>query len=368
MATKDIKKALTKVHEKHSDPIPESHFLRTGSTLLDLAISGSLKGGFTKGRYFWMVGDSSSGKTFLMLTCFAEACRNPEFDNYRLIYDNGEDGALMDMNRYFGSRMAARLEPPATENGMPVYSETIEDFYFNIDDALNEAEKTGKPFIYGLDSMDNLGSKYSEAKFQEAKNASRGGKKAKGDYGDGKAKINSTRIRSVISRLRKTGSILIILSQTRDVMDAGIFDEKQTFAGGHALKFYSTVQLWSSVADKIKKTVRDREMVVGVNCRVKIKKNRITGKERQIMFPIYYDSGIDDTGGMVDFLVYWGHWKKDKAGRIDAGEFECKEMLTNALIAWIEENDKVDQLRDITKMVWDEVEEKAAVNRKPRYE
>jgi hypothetical protein len=43
-------------------------------------------------------------------------------------------------------------------------------------------------------------------------------------------------------------------------------------------------------------------------------------------------------------------------------------MTANALVAWIEENDKVDQLRDITKRVWDEVEEKAAVNRKPRYE
>jgi RecA/RadA recombinase len=246
---------LTKTHKKRQESIPNKALLKTGCTILDLAISGRRAGGFAKGHYFWMCGDSSSGKTFLMLTCLAEASINPEFNGYRFIYDNNERGALMDFEKHFGRRMVDRLEAPGIdEDGRPVHSMEIEDFYFNLDDALAQAEKPGgAPFIYLLDSMDSLDSEYSEKKFQEAKKAARGDGKAKGDYGDGKAKINSTRLRRVVARLAKTGSILIILSQTRDNINAGMFDEPQTFAGGHALRFYATVQLWSSVGSKIKK-------------------------------------------------------------------------------------------------------------------
>lgn len=316
--------SLSTSRPKRKAAIPKSDCLKTGSTILDLAISGSRAGGISKGRYFWMVGDSSSGKTFLMLTCLAEASINPNFDEYRFIYDNVEDGALMDMEQYFGAKMAARVTAPGYDvKGEPVYSDTIESFYYNLDDALSHAENGGEPFIYLLDSMDALDSKYSESKFQEAKKAARGGKEAKGDYGDGKAKINSTRIRTAVGRLRDTGSILIVLSQTRDNIGAGMFEEQQTHAGGRSLKFYATVQLWSSVGSKIKKTVRERDITVGVHCRVKVKKNRITGREHTVEFPIYYDTGIDDIGGMVDYMTTWKCWPKKTGGLIDASaDFE----------------------------------------------
>ncbi|RKZ05953.1 hypothetical protein DRQ25_15030, partial [Candidatus Fermentibacteria bacterium] len=237
-ATDDIAAALSSTGAKRRDVIPDKDLLKTGSTVLDLAMSGRAAGGIPKGKYIWMVGDSSSGKTFLMLTCLAEASINPAFDDYRFIYDNAEDGALMDLERYFGTRMAERLEPPAGTTEAPEYSAEIEDLYFNLDDALAAAEAPGgQPFIYLLDSMDALDSKYAEAKFQESKKAARKGTKAKGDYGDGKAKMNSTRIRRVVSRLTATGSILIILSQTRDNVGGGLFDPQQTSAGGRALKF-----------------------------------------------------------------------------------------------------------------------------------
>ena len=365
----DTAAALTTTKPKRQEPIPDKDLLKTGSTVLDLAISGRRGGGFSKGRYFWMVGDSSSGKTFLMLTCLAEAAANPEFNDYRFIYDNVEDGALMDFGQYFGSRMAARVEPPeCTKDGEPLYSTTIEEFYFNLDDALVEAEG-GQPFIYLLDSMDALGSDYGDKKFQEAKKAHRGNTTAKGDYGDGKAKINSTAIRRVITRLQDTGSILIVLSQTRDDIGAGIFEEQQTHAGGHALKFYATVQLWSSVGARIKRTVKERELVVGVNCRVRVRKNRITGKEREAMIPIYFDTGIDDIGSMVDFLTHWKFWKKAKGGTIDATEdFDDVKMRREDLIRWLEENDLREDLEDIVQAAWAHIEARVTVARKSKYE
>lgn len=362
---KAVSKALAAKKPKRRDPIPKEDYLKTGSTVLDLAISGKRHGGFSKGRYFWLVGDSSSGKTFLTLTCLAEASINPNFDEYRFIYDNAEDGALMDIERYFGHRLAARIEPPGGTKVAPVYSETIEDFYYHLDDAVEK----GVPFVYLLDSMDSLDSKYNEAKFQEAKKAARGGTAAKGDYGDGKAKTNSNRLRRVLPKLRATGSILIVLSQTRDDIGAGIFEEQKTHAGGHALKFYATVQLWSSVGSKIKKKVRDRDVVVGVNCRVKTKKNRITGRESVVEFPIYYDTGIDDIGGMVEFLITWRFWPKRSGGMVDAsGDFDCEIMRKETLIRWLEENDLREDLEQVVEAAWAELQALVAVKRKNKYE
>ena len=368
MTIKGIKKTLLKKGPKRRDPINPKDLLKTGSTVLDLAISGRRGGGFLKGKYFWMVGDSSSGKTFLMLTCFAEASINPEFDKYRLIYDNREDGALMDMAKYFGRAMAERTEPPKDPDKYDdPYSENIEDFYFNLDDALERAE-AGEPFIYLLDSMDSLTSKYADEKFKEAKKEARGGARAKGDYGDGKAKKNSTFLRKAVNRLGATGSILIILSQIRDNIEAGMFEEHQTPSGGHALRFYATVQLWSSVGSKIKKKVAGRDVVVGVNCRVRTKKNRITGRERTVEFPIYYDTGIDDIGGMIDFLIHWKFWTKNKMGTIDATpDFDDVKKRKEDLVEWIEEEDLREDLEEIVEDAYAEVERKATVKRGNKY-
>ena len=361
---KDPVKALTRVGPKRRAVIPDKDLLKTGSTILDLAISGRRAGGFSKGRYFWMVGDSSSGKTFLMLTCLAEASINPEFNKYRFIYDNAEDGALMDVERYFGKRMADRLEAPATDSEGYAFSSTIEDFYYHLDDAFDD----GRPFIYILDSMDALSSGYEKRKFDEAKKAARGGPKARGDYGDGKAKVNSTAIRRVVTKLRETGSILIVLSQTRDDIGAGIFEEQKTHAGGHALKFYATVQLWSSVGCKIKKVVVGREQVIGVQCKVKVRKNRITGRERDVTIPIHFDTGIDDIGSMVDYLVYWKFWPKSDGGLINASaDFDGVKKRREDLIAWLEANNLRDDLEDVVEAAWGDVERRLKVERVCKY-
>jgi len=333
--------------------------LKTGSTLLDLAISGSIDGGFMAGKYFLVVGDSSSGKTFLILTCLAEASIDDTFKDYRFIYDNTEGGALMDFGRFFGKRMARRIENPSDDGP----SKTIEEFYYNLDDALS----ADRPCIYVLDSMDALSSDYGDSKFQDAKKAARRGTEAKGSYGDGKAKMNSTFLRSMMPRLEKTKSILIVVSQTRDNIGAGMYGEQKIFAGGHALKFYATAQVWSSVGGKIKRTVGERDVQIGVNCRVTVKKNRLTGKVRTVEFPILYESGIDDIGGMIDWLVYWKVWP-NKGGLVDAGAaWPGVRERREDLVEWIEANDKREDLEDAVQEAWSAIEARIAPKRKGKY-
>lgn len=355
---KDIKDAL--VREKKINKISSREMLSTGSTLLNLACAGRVNSGFVKGKYYFLVGDSASGKTFLSLTCLAEASINPNFKDYRFIYDNSEDGALMDIQRFFGSAVAKKMEAPATtKEGDPIYSSTIEEFYFHVDDAI----KAGKPFIYILDSMDSLTSESEIEKFNELKESHQAGKEAAGSYGDGKAKKNSSNIRRLLPFLRDTGSILIIINQTRDNLGFGF--EKKTRSGGHALRFYATVEIWSSIVDKIKKRVKGKDRQIGITCQLQIKKNRITGKERKIEIPIYHSYGIDDTESCVQYLIDEKHWKVHK-GIIQAPEFEFEGTIEE-LISHINEKGLEKDLRSIVGDVWIEIEEQCDVQRKRRY-
>lgn len=359
---KDIDTTIHAPAEKFKEfALKRKNLLDTGSTLLNLAISNNPFGGFLKGKYYLIVGDSTSGKTFLSLSCFAEAVCNKHFKKHRLIYDNVEDGCLIDIDTLFGEAVADRIEPPAcTKDGDPIYSYTVEDFYYNLDDAIQE----GKPFVYVVDSMDSLSSRAENEKFSEHKKAHRLGKDSPGSYGDGKAKKNSEGLRKVLNGLREQGSILLVLNQTRD--NLGFGHEKKTASGGRALRFYSTVEIWASVAGTIKKTVKGKQRKIGTKIKIQVKKNRITGKLHTIETEIYPSYGIDDIGSCVDYLADEGWWEKSK-NTITAKEFNL-EGSREKIIRQIEKKSLVDELRGIVGNCWKEIEEASALKRKKKYD
>ena len=141
-------KLKKKLRSKPPKPKPTGKdYLSTGSTLLNLALTNNPDWGYLVGYYYSLTGDSRSGKTWLALSALAEASINPHFKDYRLIFDDPEHGALMDKTRFFGKRLFNRIEEPDNGN-----SYLLEDFYYNVEDALKE----NIPFIYILDSMDSL--------------------------------------------------------------------------------------------------------------------------------------------------------------------------------------------------------------------
>ena len=353
MKIKNIKNMLKRRKKKEYNT---EDFLSTGSTLLNLACTGKTLYGFIKGKYYYIVGDSASGKTFLTLTCLAEASINPSFDKYRFIYDNSEDGALMNIEQFFGKQVAQRLEAPGENN---THSSTIEEFYYHVDDAV----KKGQPFIYILDSMDGLSSESEIEKFEETKKAFIKGQTPSGSYGDGKAKKNSSGIRRLLAPIRDTDSILIIISQTRDNLGFGF--EKKIRSGGHALRFYACLEIWFSIKGKIYKNINGKKRQLGIECLCQIKKNRITGKEKHIVIPIYHSFGIDDVGSCIDYLINESHWIL-KGSSIQAPEFDfvgTKEKL----VKYIEEQNMEKGLKKIVSNVWNTIEDYCNMQRKKRY-
>lgn len=342
--------------------VSRGDLLSTGSTLLNMACSGYPDGGYAKGMYFYLVGDTSSGKTFFSRTCLAEATRNENFKEYRLIYDDVEYGALMDTRTYFGP-LADRIESPCVDDdGAPLSSSTLEEFYYNITDIL--AKK--KPCIYILDSMDALGTEYAKKKFNERKTASRKGTKAKGDYGDGKAKMNSENMRVVLAKLKETGSILIVISQTRDnIANAMMFGPKKTRAGGHSLSFYATTEIWTSVCGKVMSD-EESKTPVGIMTKLSVKKNRLTGMNRTVKVPILYNYGIDNISSCVDYLVESGRWSVSRGGIINAHDLSLAG-LRSGIISEIENDGLESSLSMVVADEWREQESRIAKDRKPRY-
>ena len=334
--------------------------ISSGSTLVNLACSGTPDFAFYQGHYYYVVGDTGAGKTMHLLTLLAECCKNPDFDDYRLIYDNGEEGALMDMEHFFGSTACSRIEPPRGTPEEPISSFYLEDFYDNVHLALERE----KPFVYVLDSMDVLSPK-TDADHEDAQRKVRLGQsraKESGSYGTAKARINSSHLRRLISPLQRSKSILVIISQTRDNVNGGLYSPSKIRSGGNALEFYATLVLWYSTSGPINRERGGQKYDIGQKVRVQVKKNRHNGRRRSVTLPIYYEHGIDEVGSMVDYLMEKGEESRIFS-RLKVKPVRKRDSIIRACDT--EEGESV--LREVASEVWQEIEEALHTERRKRY-
>ena len=330
--------------------------LPTGSTLLNLQLSNQYNGGLLQGTITNIIGDSSAGKSFLALTMLAEASHNKAFDNYTLYYDDAECANNFNIKELFGN-LSKRITSPYKDKGG---SDCLESFYFNLDSILDKNE----PFIYILDSMDALTTLSEDDKFDDNKKAFNKGNKIKGSYGDGKAKINSECLRKIHDKIEKTNSYLIIVSQTRDnITDQFI---AKTRSGGHAIKFYSTYEMWMSVGSKIMKPINDIDRHIGNNVKVKVSKNKATGCVGILEFPVNYIFGIDDADSMIGYLLKEKHFKMSGAYIDNNGIFD-KKMYRKEMVIEAYKGKNLDLLGKECQKVWDNVQAQIREGQTGRY-
>jgi len=347
---KRAKKPIKKENNNCKNLIP------SGSTLLNLACSDCYSGAFKLGRIVTIPGGSTAGKTLLMLTILAEICRLKRFDDYLLVYDDAEESLNFNISKLFGNKLEDRLQ---ISNGSS--SNTIQDFQNNI---LNLSKKN-EPFIYVLDSLDSLSS--DEELVKEYKKALAKAKsddsikEIKGSYKTEKAKIIGQVLRMVNGIIEDTKSSLFIIQQERARIGVS-FGKAVTTSGGKAPFYYSSHQVW---LNRIK-THKKRDRKIGTKVKAEVTKNKITGKEREITFDVFYDLGIDNIGSCVDFLINEGFWKKKKM-TVNATDLEL-EASRSKIIRAIEEQNLEKDLDRIVSKAWHEIENSLKLDRKPKYE
>jgi recombination protein RecA len=164
-----------------------------------------------------------------------------------------------------------------------------------------------------------------------------------GEMGDShvglQARLMSQALRKLTSSISKSNCIVIFINQIR--LKIGVmFGNPETTSGGNALKFYASVRLDIRRIGAIK----DREIVVGNQTRVKVVKNKMAAPFRVVEFDIMYGEGISKTGEMIDLGVQAnvveksGAWFSYDGTRIGQGRENAKQYLRDnpAMAAAIE--------------------------------
>lgn len=338
--------------------------LPSGCDIFNIACSGKVQGFTNKGVMINIVGDSDSGKTFLAMTILASIFY--KFGAaFSYVYLDYERAVFFSISDLFGKEFAETLNYVAVPSGREA---TLERWFKKSKLLL----KDGKPTIIVTDSFDNL-SCYAELRALEAQDKAKDGKE-KESIGMQKAKAASQRLGKLCTLLADTSSVAIIISQVRDKPPTGFSRfpslDTKTRNGGHALRFFSSLEIWLAKGQKLGK---NRKRPIGGVTRASIKRSRLTGKVRSCSFPILYAYGVDNTRASIMFLVEEEHWKVkgQKNPVYDMKEFGFTGKL-DACVDFIEEvSSRKKQLRNLVVKVWEKVEEttkkEAVGKRKPKF-
>lgn len=329
----------------------EAYIVPSGSKLINLMTTDSYQSAFSLGRYIQISGDSSTGKSFFVLSMLAEIANNPAFDKYELVYDDTEHACSFDIKKLFGSKLASRLT-------MSSISSTVEEFTASIYNRV----QSGVPFIYILDSFDALS---SEEERENVRKEAKSGETVT-TMGQERAKKMSKFFRALTCELSKTNSFLVIVSQLRDNIGAGLYAPKKKTVGGESLKFYASARYELSKKSDIKKEIGGKEYIIGVQTKVKCTKNKFEGKVREAVVDIYYDYGIDDIGSCLNYA------KEYDFCSVSRGVFDISELGlsgdSKTIIEKIENEGLQDKLYAWMEAKWREREDKLSLNRKGKFE
>lgn len=278
----------------------------TGSLNLDIALG---IGGLPLGRIVEIYGPESSGKTTLTLQLIAEAQKQ------------GKSCAFIDAEHALDAVYAQKLG-------------------VNIDDLLISQPDTGEQALEICDML--VRSNAVDIIVVDSVAALTPKAEIEGEMGDShvglQARLMSQALRKLTGHVKNANCMLVFINQIR--MKIGVmFGNPETVTGGNALKFYCSVRL------DIRRvgSVKESEVDIGNECRVKVVKNKVAPPFRKAEFQIIFGKGINRTGEILDQGVSLDLIKKSGAW-YSHGEDRIGQGKSNA-VSWLDEHPDVkDQL------------------------
>ena len=301
-------------------------FIRSGCTLLDLALGG----GWAKGRVANIIGDEQTGKTLLALIALA---------NYQRQYPD-DDVNIHDAESTLDIRRAIKSFDIKVEGvGYDDEHQTIGSLYTNLKSLL----KKSKESFYLLDSLDAV-SAVDVAEDDESD-------KDEPELGNMKAKLDKPALISdlfsrLAGKLKKHGVTFFVISQTRQKVGV-MFGEKWTINGGKSLAFYASQRIKLAVVEKIKDK---KKRTIGVWVKVQVIKNKMGEPFHEVSFPIYYDRGIDNVEACVEFLFEHSNaFGKKKSIEFNGHKFKSSSDLIDY---FYEDKSARKELIRLTQEVW----------------
>lgn len=332
-------------------PLDYGRVISTGSTLLDLAISGGRVrgGGIPAGIIVEIFGPSGAGKTALLV----EAGANAQHKGGRVRVNDPEARLDKEYAELYGLTIDGKFSDYDRPN-------TVEDMFNNIDSW--EVPKDHVSVFLG----DSLAALSTDEELGE-KGDKMGMKRAK-DFSEGLRKT---------CRLISTNDKLILFSnQVRDAVDSTGFGPKENTTGGRAIGFYCSLRLRVNPAfpsSKIKKEISLKEgqevskddkkgkltKIIGIKSTVTVVKSTVDDPYREATVNIVFGYGIDDVRGNLEYLKEIR--KLTKYPTIDK-DWQSLEKA----IEYIETKQYQTQLRDQVIDLWEEIEDRFRQTRTPK--
>lgn len=330
-------RAARKSTEAREEPArPVVGVVSTGSTLLDLAISGTRfdRGGIPGGILVEIFGPSGAGKT-VMLCELAGAVQRAGGE---VMFRDPEGRLNSQFAQIFGFKV---------ENALYDMPGTVPELF--------EPVRKWQPRAAGVNAVfaDSLAALSTQMELED------------GDkYGMRRAKEFSEECRKVCRTLTERGILMVCSNQVRQNPDAGLYGEKFKSPGGEAIPFYSSLRLRCSSPHKI---YRERDIggkkqrrVAGVETTVQVYKSSIDVPYREAKVNIIYDYGIDDVRGNLEYVksITWATAYTVRESRMGAG-------LDGAVLA-VEKAGLEEELRTQVVELWRDVEAKFKIERQQK--
>lgn len=315
-----------------------SQRISTGSTLLDLAIAGKRVrgGGLPKGVLVEAFGPSGSGKTVFLSSIAGAVQRN----GGQILFNDPEARLNKSFAKIFG------LNPDTMVYQKP---NTVPEVFIPI----REWNPEPTDALHGI-FADSLAALSTDMEME-----------GKDQYGMRRAKEFSEQLRLTCRDLERKGYLMVCSNQVRQNLDAGLYGPKYKTPGGEGIGFYASIRLRFGNASKIKKKIKikgkEYTRVIGVETEVEVYKNSVDAPYRTAQLVILFDYGIDDIRANLQYLKTTNGWNTYKLDGNDLGN------AMDAAVTKVEENNWEEILREEVIDLWEEVEEKFTIPRKPRF-
>ena len=311
--------------------------ISTGSTLLDLAISGKIypQGGFPGGIMVEIFGPSGCGKTVML----------------------SEIGG--DIQRKGGDVMFHDPEARLNKVFASIFDVDFDSLDYHKPDTVTEVFSDlrnfkGKGIINGC-MTDSLAALSTKMEMDNDDGDKMGMRRAK-EFSEG--------FRKAARILQEENILMICSNQIRVNTDAGPYGQKHTSPGGVAIGFYSSVRLRAFNPKKLKKKVRingkELERVYGVLTQFEVYKNSIDAPYRTAPVYIIFDYGVDDVRANLQFI------KDHTKNTVYTINEETLSKSLEESILLIEEQGKEQELKEQVIELWNYIESKFRSDRKKK--
>lgn len=338
--SEQVEEKLAKEPEQKSEYDGKDISVSTGSTLLDLAISGGRfrEGGIPLGILVEIFGPSGAGKTVLL----SQIAANVQRMGGKVMFHDPEARLNKQFARIFG------LDTYEIEYTIP---NTVPEVFQSVRDWVSEAEAE-KGTIYGV-FADSLAALSTEMEMGE------------GDkMGMRRAKEFSEELRKTCRIITQQNVLMVCSNQIRQNLDAGPFGMKYKSPGGEAIGFYSSLRLRFGRPRKIKekKKIRSKEheRVVGVHTEIEVFKSSMWKPYRTAEVYILFEYGIDDIRANLRFL------KQNMGSTVYTIKDLKLDRSLKRSIQIVEEENLEQELRNAVIELWNEIEEGFQEKRKPK--